>query len=171
MMYYASVFTELELPSDSPMEENPCPHPSCVKLHAQTGQTPCMKFCPVDCLSGSVDEEGKLKEMHYDAHACAAMSQQYEAIPNILLDMMDAKDPIERGMAVHSPENQMIWYKLSIGAGELLSLCYECMRVCPITQSSLPIKTESRKGGMREKIAEAEAQATMEKEIESGSAS
>ena len=45
------------------------------------------------------------------------------------------------------------------------------MRVCPITQSSLPIKTESRKGGMREKIAEAEAQATMEKEIESGSAS
>ena len=171
MMYYASVFTELELPPDSPMEENPCPHPSCVKLHAQTGQTPCMKFCPVDCLSGSVDEEGKLKEMHYDAHACAAMSQQYEAIPNILLDMMDAKDPIERGMAVHSPENQMIWYKLSIGAGELLSLCYECMRVCPITQSSLPIKTESRKGGMREKIAEAEAQATMEKEIESGSAS
>ena len=164
MMYYASVFTELEVPPDSPMEENPCPHPSCVKL-------PCMKFCPVDCLSGSVDEEGKLKEMHYDAHACAAMSQQYEAIPNILLDMMDAKDPIERGMAVHSPENQMIWYKLSIGAGELLSLCYECMRVCPITQSSLPVKTESRKGGMRDKVAAAQAQATLEKEIESGSAS
>ncbi len=171
MMYYASVFTELEVPPDSPMEENPCHHTSCVKLHAQTVHTPCMKFCPVDCLSGSVDEEGKLKEMHYDAHACAAMSQQYEAIPNILLDMMDAKDPIERGMAVHSPENQMIWYKLSIGAGELLSLCYECMRVCPITQSSLPIKTESRKGGMREKVAEAQAQATLEKEIESGSAS
>ena len=55
-----------------------------------------MRFCPVDCLSGSVDENGKLAEMHYDAHACAAMSQQYEAIPNVLLDMMDAKDPIER---------------------------------------------------------------------------
>ena len=166
MMYYASVLTEMELPPDKPMEENPCPHQSCVKLYHQTGQTPCMRFCPVDCLSGSIDEDGKLEEMHYDAHACAAMSQQYEAIPNILLDMMDAKDPIERGMAVHSPENQMIWYKLSIGAGELLSLCYECMRVCPITQTSLLAKSTARDGGLRQKISEAEAQAKAENEFE-----
>ena len=33
MMYYASVFTELEVPPDSPMEENPCPHPSCCLLY------------------------------------------------------------------------------------------------------------------------------------------
>ena len=79
------------------------------------------------------------------------MSQQYEAIPNVLLTAMDAKDPIERGMAVHSPENQMIWYKLSIGAGELLSLCYECMRVCPITQSSVMATAVARKGGMRKR--------------------
>ena len=162
MMYYASVFTEMELPPDAPMAENPCPHPSCVKLYEKSGQTPCMRFCPVDCLSGSVDENGKLAEMHYDSHACAAMSQQYEAIPNVLLDMMDAKDPIERGMAVHSPENQMIWYKLSIGAGELLSLCYECMRVCPITQSSVMATAVARKGGMRKKVMEAEAQALAE---------
>ena len=121
-----------------------------------------MRFCPVDCLSGSVDENGKLAEMHYDSQACAAMSQQYEAIPNVLLDMMDAKDPIERGMAVHSPENQMIWYKLSIGAVELLSLCYECMRVCPITQSSVMATAVARKGGMRQKVMEAEAQALAE---------
>ena len=168
MMYYASVFTEMAVPPDQPMQENPCPHPSCVKLYDQTGQTPCMRFCPVDCLSGSIVENGKLKEMHYDAHACAAMSQQYEAIPNVLLDMMDAKDPIERGMAVHSPENQLIWYKLSIGAGELLSLCYECMRVCPITQSSMMAKPVAREGGLRQKVSEAEAQAKsdIEKEVD-----
>lgn len=166
MMYYASVFTELEVPADQPMDQNPCPHHSCVKLYHQTGQTPCMRYCPVDCLSGSVDEDGKLEEMNYDAHACAAMSQQYEAIPNILLDMMDAKNPIERGMAVHSPENQLIWYKLSIGAGELLSLCYECMRVCPITQTSLQTEPQARKGGLSEKVAEAKAQADLELEIE-----
>lgn len=166
MMYYASVFTEMTVPPDQPMAENPCPHPSCVKLYDQTGQTPCMRFCPVDCLSGSVDENGKLEEMNYDAHACAAMSQQYEAIPNILLDMMDAKDPIERGMAVHSPENQLIWYKLSIGAGELLSLCYECMRVCPITQSSMMVKPIAKEGGLRQKVSEAKNQA--QTDIETG---
>ena len=168
MMYYASVFTEMEVPPDKPMAENPCPHPSCVKLYDQTGQTPCMRFCPVDCLSGSVDENGKLEEMNYDAHACAAMSQQYEAIPNVLMDMMDAKDPIERGLAVHSPENQMIWYKLSIGAGELLSLCYECMRVCPITQSSVMANAVARKGGMRQKVIEAESQAIAERDVDAG---
>jgi epoxyqueuosine reductase QueG len=166
MLYYASVFPEMELPPDSPMADNPCPHSSCVKLYNQTGQTPCMRFCPVDCLSGSIGEDGKVAEMRYDAHACAEMSQQYEAIPSVLLDMMDAKDPIERGMAVHSPENQLIWYKLSVGAGELLALCYECMRVCPITQTSAMANPVARGAGMRQKVAEAQAQAQMEAEIE-----
>ncbi len=31
-MYYASVFTELELPPDQPLAENPCPAPSCVSM-------------------------------------------------------------------------------------------------------------------------------------------
>ena len=50
-MYFASVFTELELEADQPLQENPCPAPSCVKMYEQIGQTPCMKFCPVQCLS------------------------------------------------------------------------------------------------------------------------
>jgi len=166
MMFYASVFTELEIPADAPMENNPCPHPSCVKLYKKSGKTPCMQFCPVDCISGTISEDGKVAEMHYDAHACATMSQQYEAIPNMLLDMVDAKDPIERGMAVHSPENQLIWYKLSIGSGELLSLCYECMRVCPITQTALMADPVARGRGMRQKVAEAKAQAYAELDVE-----
>ncbi len=166
MLYYASVFTELEMPKDDPMPENPCPHSSCTKLYHQTGQTPCMRFCPVECLSGSIGEDGEVKEMHYDAHACAEMSQQYEAIPSVLLDTLDAKDPIERGMALHGPENQAIWYKLSIGAGELLALCYECMRVCPITQTAPMANPVARGAGMRQKVVEAEAAARTEHAIE-----
>jgi hypothetical protein len=39
-MYYASVFTELELAPDAPMAENPCPAPSCVSMYRATGRTP-----------------------------------------------------------------------------------------------------------------------------------
>jgi hypothetical protein len=77
------------------------------------------------------------------------MTQQYEAIPSILLDTLDAKDKMERGMALHGPENQVIWYKLSIGAGELLSLCYECMRVCPITQTAPGANSLKRSQALR----------------------
>ena len=62
-------------------------------------------------------------------------------------------------LALYGPENQSIWYKLSIGAGELLSLCYECMRVCPITQTAISANPVARGKGMREKIAAAEAAA------------
>ena len=166
MMYYASVFTEMEMPPDQPMAENPCPHPSCVKLYRQSGQTPCMRYCPVECLSGSIGDDDKVEEMYYDAHACAEMSQQYEAIPSVLLDTLDAENPIDRGMALHGPENQVIWYKLSIGAGELLSLCYECMRVCPITQTAPMANPVARGAGMRQKIVEAEAAARTEHNID-----
>lgn len=162
MLYYATVFTELELEPDAPMAENPCPHSSCVKLYHQTGQTPCQRFCPVSCLSGSISEDGKQEEMIYDTHACATMCQQYEAIPSVLLDTLDAKDPIERGMALHGPESQVLWYKLAIGAGELLALCAECMRVCPITQKAPQANVIARTAGMRAKVAEAEAMAREE---------
>ena len=34
-MYFASVFTELELEADQPLQGNPCPAPSCVKMYEQ----------------------------------------------------------------------------------------------------------------------------------------
>ena len=82
-MYFASVFTELELPPDAPMAENPCPHVSCVSLFRRTGQTPCMKFCPVQCLSGDIDEHGRQAEMHYDmlppAPRCRSSTKPFPA--------------------------------------------------------------------------------------------
>ena len=61
-------------------------------MYRRLGQTPCMKFCPVQCLSGKIDAEGLQEEMHYDMAACAEMSQQYEAVPAVLADAMAAGD-------------------------------------------------------------------------------
>lgn len=131
-MYYASVFTELELPPDQPMAENPCPAPSCVDMYRKTGQTPCMKFCPVQCLSGDIDEDGKQAEMRYDMAACAEMTQQYEAVPDAIVEAIAATDAADRRDALLDPDKMMLWYKMSVGSGGLLAQCFECMRVCPI---------------------------------------
>ena len=131
-MYFASVFTELELAPDKPMAENPCPAPSCTDMYRKTGQTPCMKFCPVQCLSGSIDEDGRQAEMHYDMAACAEMTQQYETLATVMAGAMNAETAEEREVMLHRPENKTLWYKMSVGSGGLLAQCFECMRVCPI---------------------------------------
>ncbi len=147
-MYFASIFTELELPPDRPMAQNPCPAPSCVSMYRQAGRTPCQKFCPVQCLSGGIDEAGKQAEMHYDMAACAEMSQQYEAVPALLERAMAAEDGQGREEALFDPDNKMLWYKMSVGSGGLLAQCFECMRVFPIaTKASLadPIRRSKAK--------------------------
>ena len=131
-MYFASVFTELELPPDEPMKENPCPAPSCVSLYRKTGQTPCMKFCPVQCLSGEIDEDGNQAKMRYDMAACAEMTQQFEAVPSMIADAVEARDDAEREDALFDADRKILWYKMSVGSGGLLAQCFECMRVCPI---------------------------------------
>ena len=149
-MYFASIFTELELPPDQPMAENPCPAPSCVSMYRQIGRTPCQKFCPVQCLSGHIDEDGKQAEMHYDMAACAEMSQQYEAVPAMLAEAMAAEDDGSREAALFDPDNKMLWYKMSVGSGGLLAQCFECMRVCPIATKSPeadPIRRSIAKAG------------------------
>ncbi len=131
-MYYASVFTELYLPPDAPLSENPCPAPSCVSLFRKTGQTPCMKFCPVQCLSGDIDEAGRQAEMRYDMAACAELTQQYETVPAQIAAAIESRDEAEREDALFDPDHKMLWYKMSVGSGGLLAQCFECMRVCPV---------------------------------------
>ena len=131
-MYFASVFTELELPPDEPMKENPCPAPSCVSLWRKTGQTPCMKFCPVQCLSGEIDADGNQAAMRYDMAACAEMTQQFEAVPSMIADAVEARDEVAREDALFDADHKILWYKMSVGSGGLLAQCFECMRVCPI---------------------------------------
>jgi len=131
-MYFASVLTELELPPDQPLAENPCPAPSCVSMYRSIGKTPCMKFCPVQCLSGEIDEKGKQQEMRYDMHLCAEMSQQYETVPSTIINAIEAGTDQDRDDALFDPDAKILWYKMAVGAGQLFAQCFECMRVCPI---------------------------------------
>lgn len=131
-LYYASVFTELELPADQPLAENPCPAPSCVSMYRQTGRTPCMKFCPAQCLSGEIDEKGAQKLMRYDMAACAELTQEYEAVPKILAEAVKDEVRSEGAEGLLDPDRKMLWYKVSAGSGAWFAQCFECMRVCPI---------------------------------------
>ncbi len=131
-MYYASVFTELELEPDAPMQDNPCPAPSCVSLYRQTGRTPCMKFCPAQCLSGELDAAGRQKMMRYDMAACAELTQEYEAVPKILAEAVADEVRGAGAEGLLDPDRKMLWYKISAGSGAWFAQCFECMRVCPI---------------------------------------
>ena len=142
------VFTELELPPDAPMTENPCPTPSCVNLYRTSGQTPCMKFCPVDCLSGEIDAKGEQASMNFDMYKCAEMSQQYEIVPNVLHDAMATNDPDERANIMFGEVSKMLFYKLSVSSGGLLGQCFECMRVCPVATNA-PMADGVKRGAER----------------------
>ena len=131
-MYFASVLSELEMPPDKPLAENPCPAPSCVAMYRSIQRTPCMKFCPVQCLDGEVGEDGKQKVMRYDMAACSEMSQQYETVPTRIIDAIRAETEAEREDALFDPDNKMLWYKVSAGSGGWFAQCFECMRACPI---------------------------------------
>ena len=145
MLYYGSVFTELALPADGPMTDNPCPAPSCVELYRRSGQTPCMKFCPVQCLAGEIDDEGRQAAMDFEMYKCAEMSQQYEIVPNVLHAAMATEDPDERENIMYGEVSKMLFYKLSVNSGGLLGQCFECMRVCPIATMA-PLADGVRRG-------------------------
>jgi len=137
-MYYASVFTELELPADKPMDANPCPAPSCLSMYRATGRTPCMKFCPAQCLDGEIDEQGRQKRMRYDMAACAEFTQEYETVPKMLAEAVRDEVRSRGAEGLLDPDRKMLWYKVSAGSGAWFAQCFECMRVCPLaTQAPL----------------------------------
>ena len=142
LIYYGSVFTEMPLPPDQPMAENPCPTPSCVSVYKETGQTPCQKFCPVQCLSARLDDDGNVEESRFDMYRCAEMCQQYENMPTIMEKAITAHDHLDREEVLYGAESQSFFYKATAGV-DTNAQCFECMRVCPIaTQGTMvdPIK-------------------------------
>jgi epoxyqueuosine reductase QueG len=144
-MYYASCFTELALPPDKPLAENPCPAPSCVSMFRREGRTPCMKFCPAQCLSGEIDAAGKQASMHYDMAACAELTQQFETVPQVLREAIATDDPEEREALLLGERNKVLWYRMSVGNGGLLAQCFECMRVCPVATNA-PLADPLKRG-------------------------
>jgi epoxyqueuosine reductase QueG len=147
-MYFASCFTELALPADQPLADNPCPAPSCVAMFRQEGRTPCMKFCPAQCLSGEIDADGKQASMHYDMAACAELTQQFETVPQLLRDAIATDDPEEREELLLGQRNKVLWYKMTVGNGGLFAQCFECMRVCPVATNA-PLADPLKRAGAR----------------------
>lgn len=148
-MYYASVFTELQLPPDQPMKENPCPAPSCVSMHRATGQTPCMKFCPAQCLEGEIDDQGRQKRMSYNMAACAELTQEYETVPKMLAEAVRDEIRMRGADGLLDPDRKLLWYKVSAGSGAWFAQCFECMRVCPLATQAPEADPISRTAPLR----------------------
>ncbi|MDP6270927.1 MAG: hypothetical protein QGF97_03225 [Alphaproteobacteria bacterium] len=136
LLYYGSVITEMPLPTDTPMAANPCPAPACVEMYKRQARTPCQKFCPVDCLSGSIADGGEIDEMVCDMARCAEMCQQYENMPNIISDAITAEAELDREEALYGAESQAFFYKVTSAVGATHAQCFECMRVCPVVTAA-----------------------------------
>ncbi|MBZ0217903.1 MAG: hypothetical protein K8F25_15200 [Fimbriimonadaceae bacterium] len=147
MLYYGSVFTEMPLSGDEPMKDNPCPAPSCVELYKQIGRTPCMTNCPVQCLSGSIDEDGNIEEMRFDMYRCAELCQQYENMPTLIERAIKSDNDLEREELLYGGESQSFFYKATAGV-DTNAQCFECMRVCPIATQA-PQADPVRRGAVK----------------------
>jgi hypothetical protein len=148
LLYYGSVFTEMPLEPDRPLAENPCPAPACVTMYRREGRTPCQKFCPVDCLSGSIDEAGKIDAMNFEMYRCAEMCQQYETLGDLINDTVTAEGTLEREEHAFGPEAQGFLYRVTAGIGASHAQCFECMRACPVVTHA-PLSDPIRLGAAK----------------------
>ena len=146
MLYYGSIFTEMPLPPDTPMAENPCPAPSGVKMYNEVGQTPGQKFCPVQCLSAELDDNGQVEESTFDMYRCAEMCQQYENMPSMIESAFGASERLDREEYLYGAEAQSFFYKATAGV-DTNAQCFECMRVCPIATQG-PMVDPIRRGAL-----------------------
>jgi len=149
LLYYGSVYTEMPLAADEPMADNPCPASSCVKLYKESGQTPCQKFCPVQCLSGELNDDGTVAEMNFDMYRCAELCQQYENMPTMIERAFTTNDQLAREEMLYGAEAQSFFYKATAGV-DTNAQCFECMRVCPIATQGKGVDPIRRGAAARE---------------------
>ncbi|MFQ5611622.1 MAG: hypothetical protein ACE5H9_05760 [Anaerolineae bacterium] len=132
--YIGLCLTSMPLPADGPPEEDVCPHPSCVKMWERYGTTPCINICPM-CLSGSIDEAGKIEYWAYDRYRCAPRANYTRPrLLNMLHEVMTETDPDRRKILLHGPEFS---HHISAIANttEISGQCFECIRVCPVDRN------------------------------------
>jgi epoxyqueuosine reductase QueG len=108
-MYYASVFTELELEPDAPMARTPVPRRRASRCTADRPHA-VHEVLPCAMPLGEIDDKGKQKLMRYDMAACAELTQEYEAVPKILAEAV--KDEVRsggrRGPARSRPQDALV---------------------------------------------------------------
>ncbi len=107
---FTAVLTDLELPSDPPVEENPC-----------TGCGLCIEACP----SGALDQAGKTH-----LAKCLGTSQPYGMRGSIAFwSRFGAASPEERNTMLRSPEYLSLYQAGFIGQQYF---CFRCLAACPV---------------------------------------
>lgn len=129
--YLGLCLTSMPLPADSLVEEDVCPHLSCVKMWERYGTTACFNTCPM-CLSGSITEDGKMEYWAYDRHRCAPRANYTRPrLLNMLHEVMTETDSDRRRILLHGSEFSHHISALA-NSTEISGQCFECIRVCPV---------------------------------------
>lgn len=130
-LYYSLVLTSMPLQADGPMAEPACPAPACVDMWREAGTTPCLNICPM-CLSGGLDDEGKIDYWEYDRIRCSTRADYTRVgFQNLLNEAVNEPDADKRKMILLGSD--MTRYVAAIGyATEIAGECFECIRVCPV---------------------------------------
>jgi hypothetical protein len=144
LLYYSACITTLDLPGDSPLEQDVCPHPMCVQTYKHIGKTPCIAVCSVDdggCLDGEIDDNGKIESVYYDRERCASRAMNFGplAFQKVLADLVCEEDVEIRA----SKTNSDFFARACSGVSfykESVAQCFECMRVCPIGRQERKLK-------------------------------
>lgn len=144
LLYYSACITTLELPYDDMLEQGVCPAPMCVQVYKRGGKTPCQAACPADeggCLSGTIDEQGKIESTYYDRERCVSRAMNFgiNSFQKSLEQIANEDDDRKRKMMIYSDfftrsASGIAFFKESVAQ------CFECMRVCPIGRAERKLK-------------------------------
>jgi hypothetical protein len=141
LMNFSVCVTTMPLNADGPMSEPVCPHPSCVKMWAKQGTTPCLQACP-ECLSGEL--EGKrIKWMRYDRRICSTRAQNHGmgALQRTLLEVSSEPNREVRRSALLGSFTRGLME--AIAAGGVTGQCGECLRDCPVCMGARRLKVRA----------------------------
>lgn len=143
--------TTMPLKADGPLPELVCPDPSCVKLWARQGTTPCLEACP-ECLSGELEAE-KIKWMRFDRRICSTRAQNMGPVSyeRLLMEAANEPDPeIRRSMLLGSFSRSTLQ---AVTYAAVVAQCFECLRNCPICihARTLRASVEEEKPGVEGK--------------------
>jgi hypothetical protein len=138
---YACI-TTLSLKADEPSDQNPCPHPACVKLWKRKHTTPCLSACP-ECLSGEI-AEGEISWMRYDRRICSTRAQNLSegSLLRVLLETADEPQPAARKHILFGSFARRAIQ--AVACSQVFAQCIECLRGCPICVGATRLKIQSQ---------------------------
>lgn len=138
-MDYGSLITDLALEPDGPLGEKVCPDNSCLRMYDREGKTPCIKACPLDCISGEI-ENGEIKEARYDRYKCFSFCMRDRAhglfIRRAINKALEGRDA-EMKQILYGEEFANAQLMLAFGEQRYFANCWECVKSCPIVRKGV----------------------------------